>query len=107
MSEITIGILREEHAEELRVVAERDSREVPVGSVLGARVDGRLVAARSIGNGHAVADPFVHTAEIQKLLAQRESQIRGKGHRGLLGRIGMSRSSDGLPAAAGDELLQV
>ena len=76
MSEITLGTLREEHFEELRGVAERDSRAVPAGIVLGARVDGRLVAARSISDGHAVADPFVRTAEVQKLLAERASQIR-------------------------------
>ena len=79
MSEITLGMLRVEDAEELRRVAERDSSDAPTGLVLGARVDGRLVAARSVSNGHAVADPFVHTAELQKLLDERAAQLRGGG----------------------------
>lgn len=83
MSEITLGTLKEEHAEELRAVAERDSRAVPTGVVLGARMDGRLVAARSISDGHAVADPFVRTAEVQKLLAERAAQIRSPRSGGL------------------------
>lgn len=102
MSEITLGTLREEHFEELRGVAERDSRAVPAGIVLGARVDGRLVAARSISDGHAVADPFVRTAEVQKLLAERASQIHGPrsgGLRQLLARFGAQTSSSSRVAA--------
>lgn len=83
MSEITIGMLEEAHAEELRAVAERDSSDVPAGMVIGARVDGRLVAARSVTHGDAIADPFVQTAEVQKLLAQRATQIRGSKAHGL------------------------
>jgi hypothetical protein len=99
MPEITLGMLKVEDAEELRRVAERDSREAPTGMVLGARVDGRLVAARSVSNGYAVADPFVHTAELQELLAERATQLRGgdSGRRGGLFR-GYS-SSSARPAA--------
>lgn len=99
MAEITLGMLRVEDAEELRRVAERDSSDAPTGMVLGARVDGRLVAARSVSNGHAVADPFVHTAELQKLLDERAAQLRGGGF-GRNGRLfrGYSSSSSRLAA---------
>jgi hypothetical protein len=103
MSEITIQMLNEKDAEELRDVAERDSRPMPTGKVLGARMDGRLVAARSINDGHAVADPFVHTAGIQALLAERASQIRGTGGGGLrhaLARLTAQASSSSSRVAA-------
>jgi len=102
MSEITIGLLSPEHAEDLRAVAERDSSEVPAGVVMGARVDGRLVAARSVSDGSAVADPFVHTAEVQLLLAERVAQIRGTktgGLRHALARLGAQSSSSSRVAA--------
>lgn len=102
MLEITIQMLNEKNAEELRAVAERDSRAIPAGRVLGARLDGRLVAARSVTSGHAVADPFVPTASVQRLLAERASQIRGDrsgGLRHLLGRFGTQASSSSRVAA--------
>ena len=102
MSEITLGTLREADGAELRAVAERDSRAVPTGIVLGARLDGRLVAARSISDGHAVADPFVRTAEVQRLLAERAAQIRGPRSGGLrqtLARFGAQSSSSSRVAA--------
>jgi hypothetical protein len=87
MSEITLEMLGIENDAELRRIAERDSREAPTGTVLGARVDGRLVAAHSVSDGHRVADPFVHTAEIQKLLAARAAQLRGTGRGGPWSRL--------------------
>lgn len=103
MSEITIGMLSSEHAEELRTVAERDTSEVPAGMVVGARVDGRLVAARSVTDGRAVADPFVHTEPVQHLLAERVAQIRGTrtgGVRHALARLSAQSSSASSRVAA-------
>lgn len=103
MSEIRLGMLKEEDAAELRAVAERDSQAVPSGIVLGARMDGRLVAARSISDGHAVADPFIRTAEVQRLLAARAAQIRGSrsgGLRQMLARFGGQTSSSSSRVAA-------
>ena len=103
MSEITIGMLRPEDAEELRIVAERDTRQVPSGTVIGARVDGHLVAARSVTDGHAVADPFVHTASVQRLLAERVAQVRGTrtgGLRHTLARVSAQSSSGSSRVAA-------
>jgi hypothetical protein len=102
MSEITLGMLKKEDAEELRAVAERDSQAAPAGLVLGARMDGRLVAARSIDDGHAVADPFVRTAEVQELLAERAAQMRGPrpgGLRWAFARFGAQASSSSRVAA--------
>jgi hypothetical protein len=95
-------MLSTEDAEELRIVAERDSREVPVGKVIGARVDGRLVAARSVAGGRAIADPFVHTASVQRLLAERVAQIRGTrtgGLRHALARLSAQSSASSRVAA--------
>jgi hypothetical protein len=85
-------MLSSEHAEELRTVSERDSSDMPSGTVIGAHVDGRLVAARSVTDGGAVADPFVHTAEVQRLLAERVAQIRGTKTGGL--RHALARFTD-------------
>ncbi len=95
MSEIRISLLGVEHADELQRVAERDSSAVPSGMVLGAHMNGRLVAARSVSDGRAVADPFVHTAALQQLLSKRAAQLRGKGSRrgGRLFRAYSSSSS--------------
>jgi hypothetical protein len=96
-------MLSAEHAEELRAVAERDSSETPSGMVMGARLDGRLVAARSISDGRVVADPFVHTAEIQTLLAKRVAQISGTrtgGLRHALARLSAQSSSASSRVAA-------
>lgn len=101
MSEITLGMLGIEDAEELRRIAERDSREAPTGTVLGARLDGRLVAAHSVSDGRSVADPFMPTAELQQLLAKRVAQLRGKGG-GRLSRLfgrGYASSSSSRVAA--------
>ena len=111
MSEITLGMLKAADAAELRRIAERDSREVPTGVVLGARQDGRLVAAQSVSDGRSVADPFVRTAELQQLLAERVTQLRGGGggrRSKLFGR--RARSHAALPASppgAGGRLLQI
>lgn len=49
-------------------LAELDSAPALLGPVLVAEVDGRIVAAHGIRSGAQVADPFVHTAELLKLL---------------------------------------
>jgi hypothetical protein len=69
--EISLEPLGVADADELEQLAQRDSRAVPTGALLGARLDGRLVAALSIGSGEWVADPFVRTQELLELLAGR------------------------------------
>ena len=46
--------------------------------MLGAEVEGRLLAAVSIDTGKVVADPFSRTAELRDLLELRAGQLRGR-----------------------------
>ena len=107
--EITIRMLTEDDSEEATRLAERDSASLPHGRLLGASIDGRLVAAHSLATGESIADPFVPTAELRVLLASRAFQLRGDGGGGLLGRL-RRRSRGALPSSppgAGEKLLQI
>jgi hypothetical protein len=67
----------------LEQLAGRDSAAVPTGDVLGAELDGRLVAAISLTGGERVADPFTPTSDARALLALRATQMLeagGQGH---------------------------
>lgn len=57
-------------------LAELDSRQELEGVVLGAEVEGRLLAAISIETGEVIADPFSRTSELRALLKLRVSQLR-------------------------------
>ena len=85
IGEIRLGLLDKGDARDLERLAQRDSSAVPNGSVLGAWVDGQLLAALSVKSGHAVADPFVRTQELVELLDERATQLRGS-RRGALAR---------------------
>jgi hypothetical protein len=61
----------------LRRLAALDEAPVPTGNVLVAELDGVPVAALGVERGEAVADPFVPTASIVRLLALRARQLRG------------------------------
>jgi hypothetical protein len=68
-------------------VAGRDTTAVPDGELLGAELDGVLVAAMSTETGRVIADPFAHSAEAVVLLRRRAEQIRAaEGHGGGLSR---------------------
>jgi hypothetical protein len=45
----------------LQVLAERDSRRLPGGTLLVAESDGRILAAICVATGEAIADPFEPT----------------------------------------------
>jgi hypothetical protein len=68
----------------LEYLADLDSSEPLTGEVLGAELDGALVAAISLTTGAVVADPFIRTDHIRSLLELRASQLRG--HRPRFGR---------------------
>ena len=53
-----------------------DSRRTLEGAVLGAEVEGRLLAAISIETGDVIADPFSRTSELRALLKLRVSQLQ-------------------------------
>jgi hypothetical protein len=84
MTDLTLRLCDERDELALRRLAERDSAQPLPGPVLGAVVGGELVAAISLQSGHAIADPFRHTADAVELLRGRERQIRRAGRgRGL------------------------
>jgi hypothetical protein len=72
---VTIRYARPDDALALFDLAELDSSTAPHGIVLVAEVGGRLWAAHSLEDGHAVADPFRPTGELAFLLAERARQL--------------------------------
>ena len=65
----------------LEYLADLDSREPLTGDVLGAELDGALVAAISLTTGDVIADPFTRTDQIRSLLELRARQLDGRGAR--------------------------
>jgi hypothetical protein len=72
---VTIRYARPDDALALLDLASLDSSYAPHGNVLVAEVGGRLWAALSLADGHAIADPFRPSGELQFLLAERARQI--------------------------------
>ncbi len=60
----------------LTKLAELDSHEPLAGPVIGAEVEGRLLAAISIASGDVIADPFSRTSELRALLKLRVAQLQ-------------------------------
>ena len=54
-------------------LAQRDTEQVPAGRMLVAETGGELRAAVEIESGHAIADPFRHTADLVGLLRARQA----------------------------------
>jgi hypothetical protein len=61
---------------ELAMLAQLNSRPLPFGRLVVARLRGRLVAAVPIGGGLPLTDPFVRTDHIVPLLELRAAQLR-------------------------------
>ena len=72
---VTIRYARPEDALALLELADLDSSIPPHGIVLVAEVGGRIWAAHSLDDGHAIADPFRPTGELSFLLAERARQL--------------------------------
>ena len=72
---VTIRYARPDDHRAVMDLAYLDSSYVPYGVVLVAEVDGRLWAALSLEDGHAVADPFRPSGELAFLLTERARQI--------------------------------
>ena len=68
-----------------------EGRQAPQAPLLGAEVEGRLLAAVSIETGEVIADPFSRTAELQALLELRAAQLRERRPR-LIGRTRLGRA---------------
>lgn len=60
----------------LRGLAELDSARPPAEPALIGELHGRPVAAISLADGQAIADPFVATSEILELLSLRARQLK-------------------------------
>jgi hypothetical protein len=69
-------------------LAQLDSAHVPTGDLLVAEADGTLVAALSVDNGSAIADPFRPTADVVDLLALR-ARLGAERKRSLADRLGL------------------
>ena len=83
VADVTVRRLDERPSDRaaLSYLADLDSRKPLAGEVLGAELDGALVAAISLTTGEVIADPFVRTDHIRSLLVLRASQLRGHGTR--------------------------
>jgi len=89
-AEVTIRRLGVDDAAAVRRLAQRDSSQPPAGLLLGAELDGRLMAAISATSGEVVADPFHRTAELVEALRLRVGHIDGQpggSRRGLVARL--------------------
>ncbi len=56
-------------------LAQLDSRAMLEGQLLGAEVEGRLLAAISTETGEVIADPFSRTSELRAMLKLRVAQL--------------------------------
>ncbi len=72
---ITIRRLTEADEQAVADLAGRDTRSVPNGELLGALVEGRLLAAVSLDTDEHISDPFLRTAELRELLELRAGQV--------------------------------
>jgi hypothetical protein len=68
---LTIRLAREDDRGSLAILAQLDSGRTPAHPVLLAEADGGVVAALSLLDGTAVADPFRPTADVVDLLRMR------------------------------------
>jgi hypothetical protein len=62
-------------ADGLEHLSELDGRRLPKGQALIGEIEGQLVAAVPLGEGTAIANPFVATGELVDLLRLRARQI--------------------------------
>jgi hypothetical protein len=67
-SRVSIRASGSEDSATIRRLAALDSAPVPHGSVLLAEVEGRVLAAVSLADGRAIADPFAETQMLVELL---------------------------------------
>jgi hypothetical protein len=61
---------------QLAHLAELEGRPLPFGRFVVAVVRGRVVAALPLGGGRPLADPFVRTDQLLRLLELRAAQLR-------------------------------
>jgi hypothetical protein len=72
---IAIRLATPADADGLEYLSELDGRRLPKGQALIGELEGQLVAAVPVGEGTAISNPFVATAELVDLLRLRARQI--------------------------------
>jgi hypothetical protein len=72
---IELRMCRHSDHEALTDLARLNERELPAGSFVVALANGKLIAAHSVDGGGVLADPFVRTLHLRRLLAVRAAQI--------------------------------
>jgi hypothetical protein len=112
MTGVTIRRLTEGDTPAVLRLVQLDSADVPEGELLGAEIEGLLVAIVPIAGGRTVSDPFSRTGELRALLELRAAQLRGRTSRkprfgGLFARRReqLARPSAPTPPGAGGGLL--
>lgn len=114
-TELTIRMLDEDDLPALNRLAQRDSTAAPALPVLGAELDGDLVAALAVHRTAAgpLADPFVASEEAVTMLRLRARQLRNEDapRRRRMPRLrGPARARGALagsPPGGGSRLLQL
>jgi hypothetical protein len=84
---VTIRLALTCDEESLARLAALDSAEPPQRPVLIAEVDGQLLAALSLSNAAAIANPFHPTADLVDLLRARAQQLDSHGRTRRCGRL--------------------
>ncbi len=74
-------------------LAELDSRDALDGPVLGAEVEGSLLAAISLSTRETIADPFSRTSELRGLLELRAAQLGRRDRKRRRAGLGLPRRS--------------
>ena len=96
---LAIRLLESADQDALQRLAERDSAAVPALPVLGAELDGELIAAMPLDGRRrdAIADPFRSSDDALALLEARIGQLRGGRRRRRIGSL-IPHSRGSLPA---------
>ena len=72
---VAVRIARAEDEAAIRRIASLDGKKAPVGRVLVAEADAEVIAALSVADGQAVADPFRWTSDVVALMEMRARQL--------------------------------
>lgn len=76
LGHIEIRLATEADAPALSELAQLDAGPVPTGPTLLVALEGRIVAALPLDGGVPIADPFLPTAELLRVLELRAAQLR-------------------------------
>jgi hypothetical protein len=78
MTQVTIRRLTDADRPAVDRLVQLDSADPPEGDLLGAEIEGALVAFAPVAGGRTIADPFSRTSELRALLELRAAQLRGR-----------------------------